>query len=213
MSSPRWDWAGQLRVCIIFATEIKLVWTTTGDFVEFASSELHPLQFVRPSFQTCFKDHFPGVCFQQPVRSLFVLPRYVSPRRTVPYANFLYLYVYVHSKNPRCPAGLLRRTHNVTTVCAQGTSSWEHRHWIPHRGDLGRRFDLPRSFAHTNHYEIFVVAIQVQKLLIVMHLLIGEVPERKTFDMPQYKKALVPYFELTQVGCIWNMHRAAWKTN
>jgi hypothetical protein len=47
-----------------------------------------------------------------------------------------------------------------------------------------------------------VVAIQVQKLLIVMHLLIGEVPERKTFDMPQYKKALVPYFELTQVGCI-----------
>jgi 26S proteasome regulatory subunit N3 len=40
--------------------------------------------------------------------------------------------------------------------------------------------------------------IEVQKLLIVMHLLIGEVPERKTFDMPQYKKALVPYFELTQ---------------
>jgi 26S proteasome regulatory subunit N3 len=40
--------------------------------------------------------------------------------------------------------------------------------------------------------------IEVQKLLVVMHLLIGEVPERKTFDLPQYKKALVPYFELTQ---------------
>jgi 26S proteasome regulatory subunit N3 len=40
--------------------------------------------------------------------------------------------------------------------------------------------------------------IEVQKLLCVMHLLIGEVPERKTFDIPHYKKALAPYFELTQ---------------
>jgi len=40
--------------------------------------------------------------------------------------------------------------------------------------------------------------IEVQKLLTVVHLLIGEVPERKTFDMPQYKKPLVAYFDLTQ---------------
>jgi len=40
--------------------------------------------------------------------------------------------------------------------------------------------------------------IEVQKLLVVMHLLIGEVPERKTFDLPQYKKALTPYYDLTQ---------------
>lgn len=36
--------------------------------------------------------------------------------------------------------------------------------------------------------------IQVQKLLVIVELLMGEIPNRQIFSNPDYKKALAPYF-------------------
>lgn len=38
----------------------------------------------------------------------------------------------------------------------------------------------------------------VQKLLVIVQLLMGEVPERTVFNQPEYRIALAPYFTLTQ---------------
>lgn len=38
----------------------------------------------------------------------------------------------------------------------------------------------------------------VQKLAVTVELLLGDIPERSLFRQPIYKKALAPYFQLTQ---------------
>jgi len=38
----------------------------------------------------------------------------------------------------------------------------------------------------------------VQKLAVTVELLLGDIPERALFRQPMYKKALAPYFQLTQ---------------
>lgn len=43
---------------------------------------------------------------------------------------------------------------------------------------------------------------QVHKLLIVVELLLGEIPDRLQFRQPSLKRSLMPYFLLTQgKGC------------
>lgn len=39
---------------------------------------------------------------------------------------------------------------------------------------------------------------QVHKLLIVVELLLGEIPDRLQFRQPSLKRSLLPYFLLTQ---------------
>lgn len=39
---------------------------------------------------------------------------------------------------------------------------------------------------------------QVHKLLIVVELLLGEIPDRLQFRQPSLKRSLMPYFLLTQ---------------
>ena len=41
-------------------------------------------------------------------------------------------------------------------------------------------------------------AFQVHKLLIVVELLLGEIPDRLQFRQPSLKRSLMPYFLLTQ---------------
>jgi hypothetical protein len=38
---------------------------------------------------------------------------------------------------------------------------------------------------------------QVQKMLITVELLLGEIPERQLFRQAHMRKALLPYFQLT----------------
>lgn len=40
--------------------------------------------------------------------------------------------------------------------------------------------------------------MQVHKLLIVVELLLGEIPDRLQFRQPSLKRSLMPYFLLTQ---------------
>jgi len=42
--------------------------------------------------------------------------------------------------------------------------------------------------------------LQVQKLLIVVTLLMGEIPSRSIFDIAEFKKPLYPYFLI--VNCV-----------
>ena len=42
------------------------------------------------------------------------------------------------------------------------------------------------------------IAIQVQKLMIVVELLMGDIPDRALFRNPTMRKTLQPYFQLTQ---------------
>jgi len=43
-----------------------------------------------------------------------------------------------------------------------------------------------------------LVLLQVHKLLIVVELLLGEIPDRLQFRQPSLKRSLMPYFLLTQ---------------
>lgn len=43
-----------------------------------------------------------------------------------------------------------------------------------------------------------VTLCQVHKLLIVVELLLGEIPDRLQFRQPSLKRSLMPYFLLTQ---------------
>lgn len=51
--------------------------------------------------------------------------------------------------------------------------------------------------------------VQVHKLLIVVELLLGEIPDRLQFRQPSLKRSLMPYFLLTQgkaglpEPCLW----------
>ena len=47
----------------------------------------------------------------------------------------------------------------------------------------------------------------VQKFAIVVELLLGEIPDKAIFHNPQLKKALVPYFQLTQAVRTGNLAR------
>lgn len=47
----------------------------------------------------------------------------------------------------------------------------------------------------------------VQKLVIVMELLLGDIPERQVFRQPAMRRALVPYFQLTQAVRMGNLQR------
>jgi len=42
--------------------------------------------------------------------------------------------------------------------------------------------------------------IACQKLLIIIELLMGEIPDRKIFSLPDYRKALLPYYQI--VTCV-----------
>jgi len=46
----------------------------------------------------------------------------------------------------------------------------------------------------------------VTKYLIVVHLLLGEIPERNIFRSPGIKHALKPYLEITQVVRTGNLN-------
>jgi len=48
----------------------------------------------------------------------------------------------------------------------------------------------------------YVAHSQVTKLMIVVELLLGEIPERAQFKQPDMKRSLAPYFILTQ-GEFW----------
>ena len=52
-----------------------------------------------------------------------------------------------------------------------------------------------------------VTLCQVHKLLIVVELLLGEIPDRLQFRQPSLKRSLMPYFLLTQ-GKGWSPPRA-----
>lgn len=43
-----------------------------------------------------------------------------------------------------------------------------------------------------------IAPYQVHKLLIVVELLLGEIPDRLQFRQPSLKRSLMPYFLLTQ---------------
>lgn len=43
-----------------------------------------------------------------------------------------------------------------------------------------------------------ITPYQVHKLLIVVELLLGEIPDRLQFRQPSLKRSLMPYFLLTQ---------------
>lgn len=44
---------------------------------------------------------------------------------------------------------------------------------------------------------------KVHKLLIVVELLLGEIPDRLQFRQPSLKRSLMPYFLLTQGKDVW----------
>lgn len=45
---------------------------------------------------------------------------------------------------------------------------------------------------------LFLFLCKVHKLLIVVELLLGEIPDRLQFRQPSLKRSLMPYFLLTQ---------------
>lgn len=59
----------------------------------------------------------------------------------------------------------------------------------------------PRSFPHLHApcpLSSLLHPSQVHKLLIVVELLLGEIPDRLQFRQPSLKRSLMPYFLLTQ---------------
>ena len=42
----------------------------------------------------------------------------------------------------------------------------------------------------------------VQKWLVLVRLLLGEVPDRTEFTAPDWARQLAPYFDLTQASCV-----------
>lgn len=64
------------------------------------------------------------------------------------------------------------------------------------------------THTHTVRYRCLVLiteasigSVQVHKLLIVVELLLGEIPDRLQFRQPSLKRSLMPYFLLTQGRC------------
>lgn len=47
----------------------------------------------------------------------------------------------------------------------------------------------------------------MQKLVIVIELLLGDIPERQIFRQPTMRRALMPYFQLTQAVRMGNLQR------
>lgn len=47
----------------------------------------------------------------------------------------------------------------------------------------------------------------VQKLIIVVELLLGDIPDRQIFRQPALRRSLVPYFQLTQAVRLGNLQR------
>lgn len=81
--------------------------------------------------------------------------------------------------------------------------------WARYLYYLGRikAIQLDYSDAHKNLLQAIRKAPQhgapgfrqtVQKLAVTVELLLGDIPERSLFREPIYKKALAPYFQLTQ---------------
>ena len=48
---------------------------------------------------------------------------------------------------------------------------------------------------------------QVHKLLCIVQLLTGEIPERSVFRQPALQRSLRPYFQLTQVRTVPSLHQ------
>ncbi len=44
---------------------------------------------------------------------------------------------------------------------------------------------------------------QAQKLAIIVELLLGDIPQRSLFRTPELRRALLPYFQLTQGVSMW----------
>lgn len=81
--------------------------------------------------------------------------------------------------------------------------------WARYLYYIGRikAIQLDYSDAHKNLLQAIRKAPQhgapgfrqtVQKLAVTVELLLGDIPERALFREPIYKKALAPYFQLTQ---------------
>lgn len=93
----------------------------------------------------------------------------------------------------------LRKAPQHTAVgFKQTVSGHGERSWCsvppPGRGSLlpwGLRW-APRGL------RLSLVLLQVHKLLIVVELLLGEIPDRLQFRQPSLKRSLMPYFLLTQ---------------
>jgi hypothetical protein len=49
--------------------------------------------------------------------------------------------------------------------------------------------------------------VQVKKVLVIVQLLLGEVPERSVFMQSEFKAVLAPYLSITQVRAVWGVQR------
>nr|CAG4651706.1 EOG090X03QW [Triops cancriformis] len=90
--------------------------------------------------------------------------------------------------------------------------------WARYLYSLGRikAMQLEYSQAHTHLVQALRKAPQhtavgfkqtVQKLAVTVELLLGDIPERNTFRQPTMRRALVPYFQLTQAVRMGNLQR------
>lgn len=76
--------------------------------------------------------------------------------------------------------------------------------YCPGPGPIARSVHVAYSPIHGQHQvgplpTVFRIApYQVHKLLIVVELLLGEIPDRLQFRQPSLKRSLMPYFLLTQ---------------
>nr|CAG4643837.1 EOG090X03QW [Lepidurus arcticus] len=84
--------------------------------------------------------------------------------------------------------------------------------WARYLYSLGRikAMQLEYSQAHTHLVQALRKAPQhtaVQKLAVTVELLLGDIPERNTFRHPTVRRALIPYFQLTQAVRMGNLQR------
>ena len=46
-----------------------------------------------------------------------------------------------------------------------------------------------------------MLTTQANKLAVIVEMLMGDIPQRSVFRVPETRRALVPYLELTQGEC------------
>ncbi|CRK93677.1 CLUMA_CG007206, isoform A [Clunio marinus] len=101
------------------------------------------------------------------------------------------------------------------TVFPESASNNEHARFLYYLGRI-KAAKLEYTVAHKHLIQALRKAPQhaaigfrqtVQKLVIVVELLLGDIPERQTFRQTALRRSLAPYFQLTQAVRLGNLQR------
>jgi len=161
-------------------------WVPVDHLAERAAAQLPALQPVRAGRKARGKNNPAGRAAQQPARPLLLLPWFVSAsfrRRPT-------------SSCPRTPLTCLAHAPSTHVSARAGrikAIQLDYSEAFRHLQQAARK--APQAPAAPGFQQ------SVHKLMVIVQLLLGDIPERALFRQPVLRKPLVPYLQLTQSTC------------